>query len=52
MKTPKNPAGTRRSARMSATMGTAEHKIPALAARPVAASVTGWAVSAQIPIGT
>ena len=40
MKTPKNPAGTRRSASRSATIGTAEHKTPAVAARPSAAAVT------------
>ena len=52
MKTPKNLAGTRRSASMSATIGTAEHKIPAVAARPSAAPVTGWLASAQMPTGT
>jgi hypothetical protein len=52
MKTPKNRAGTRRSAGMSAIIGTAEHKIPAVAARPSAAPVTAWLLSAQMPIGT
>ncbi len=52
MKTPKNLAGTRRSARMSATIGTAEHKMPAVAARPSAAPSGGWLVSAQMPTGT
>jgi hypothetical protein len=51
MKTPKNLAGTRRSARMSATIGTAEHKMPAVAARPSAAPVSGWLTSAQMPTG-
>ncbi len=49
MKTPKNPAGTRRSARMSATIGTAEHKMPAVAARPSAAPVSGWLARTQMP---
>jgi len=52
MKTPKNRAGTRRSARRSAIIGTAEHKRPAAAARPRAAPVTGWLASAQMPTGT
>lgn len=52
MKTPKNLAGTRRSARMSATIGTAEHKMPAVAARPSAAPSSGWLASAQMPTGT
>ena len=41
MNTPKNLAGTRRRASRSATIGTAEHKTPAVAARPSAATVTG-----------
>jgi hypothetical protein len=52
MKTPKNLAGTRRSACMSATMGIAEHRIPAVAARPSAVSVTGWLTMVQRPTGT
>jgi hypothetical protein len=52
MKTPKNLAGTRRSALRSAIIGTAEHKTPAVAARPRAAPVTGWLARAQIPAGT
>ena len=52
MKTPKNPAGTRRSASRSATIGTAEHSTPAVAERPSAATVTGWLASAQMPTGT
>jgi len=52
MKTPKNLAGTRRRACMSATMGIAEHKIPAVAARPSATNVTGWLTRVQIPTGT
>jgi hypothetical protein len=51
MKTPKNLAGTRRRASRSATMGTAEHMTPAVAARPRATAVTGWLVSTQIPTG-
>jgi hypothetical protein len=51
MKTPKNLAGTRRSASRSATIGTAEHMTPAVAARPRATAVTGWLVSTQIPSG-
>ena len=51
MKTPKNRAGTRRSACRSAIIGTAEHRMPAVAARPSAAPVTAWLFSAQIPIG-
>jgi hypothetical protein len=38
MNTPKNLAGTRRSASMSATIGIAEHKTPAVAARPPTAA--------------
>ena len=52
MKTPKNLAGTRRSASRSAVIGTAEHKTPAVAARPSAAAVTGWLARAQMPTGT
>src|SRR5262249_56362726 len=52
MKTPKNLAGTRRSASRSATIGTAEHNSPAVAARPSAATVAGWLASAQMPTGT
>jgi hypothetical protein len=52
MKTPKNLAGTRRSAARSAIIGTAEHKTPAVAARPRAAPVTGWLARAQMPTGT
>jgi len=52
MNTPKNRFGTRRSARMSATMGTAEQASPAIAARPSAVTVTGWLISTHIPIGT
>jgi len=52
MKTPKNLAGTRRSASRSAVIGTAEHKTPAVAARPSAVAVTGWLARAQIPTGT
>ncbi len=52
IKTPKNLAGTRRSARRSATIGTAEHKTPAVAARPSAAPVSGWLARAQLPTGT
>ena len=52
MKTPKNLAGTRRSACMSATIGIAEHKSPAVAARPSAVSVTGWLTRIQMPTGT
>ena len=51
MKTPKNLAGTRRSASRSATIGTAEHSSPAVGARPSAVTVTGWLASAQIPTG-
>ena len=52
MKTPKNRAGTRRSASRSAIIGTAEHRMPAVAARPSAAPVTAWLLlSAQMPIG-
>jgi hypothetical protein len=51
MKTPKNRAGTRRSACRSAIIGTAEHKMPAVAARPSAAPVTAWPLSAQMPTG-
>ena len=51
MKTPKNLAGTRRSACRSATIGTAEHNRPAVAARPSAAPVTGWLANAQMPTG-
>jgi hypothetical protein len=51
MKTPKNLAGTLRSASRSATIGTAEHMTPAAAARPSATAVTGWLVSTQIPTG-
>ena len=52
MNTPKNPAGTNRSARRSATIGTAEQSTPATAARPTAVSVTGSCTSTQIPTGT
>jgi hypothetical protein len=52
MNTPKNLAGTRRSASRSAVIGTAEHKTPAVAARPSAAAVTGWLARAQMPTGT
>jgi hypothetical protein len=52
MKTPKNLAGTRRSASRSATIGTAEHMTPAVAARPRATAVSGWLVRTQIPTGT
>jgi hypothetical protein len=52
MKTPKNRAGTRRSASTSAVIGTAEHRTPAVAARPSAAAVTGWPTMAQMPTGT
>jgi hypothetical protein len=52
MKTPKNLAGTRRSASRSATIGIAEHNRPARAARPAAAAVTGWLTSTQMPTGT
>ncbi len=52
MKTPKNLAGTRRSASRSATIGTAEDKTPAAAAWPIAAGVTGWLARTQMPAGT
>ena len=52
MKTPNTPAGTRRSASRSAVIGTAEHKMPAVAARPIATVVTGWLVNSQMPTGT
>jgi len=52
MNMPKNLAGTRRSASMSAIIGTAEHSRPAAAARPSADSVTGRLASTQIPAGT
>lgn len=53
MKTPKNRAGTRRSACRSAIIGTAEHRMPAVAARPSAAPVTAWLlINAQAPSGT
>src|SRR5262249_34077268 len=52
MKTPKNLAGTRRSACRAATIGTAEHNRPAAAARPSATPVTGWLANAQMPTGT
>jgi len=52
MKTPKNLAGTRRSAIRSATIGTAEHMMPAVAARPSAITVTGWLARTQMPTGT
>jgi hypothetical protein len=52
MNTPKNRAGTRRSASRSATIGTAEHRTPAVAARPTAAAVTGWLARTQMPTGT
>jgi hypothetical protein len=50
--TPKNLVGTRRSASRSAIIGTAEHKMPAQAARLRAAAVTGWLARTQIPTGT
>jgi hypothetical protein len=40
MNTPKNLVATRRRASRSATIGTAEHKTPAVAARPSATAVT------------
>jgi hypothetical protein len=40
MKTPNTLAGTRLRASRSAVIGTAEHKMPAVAARPTAAAVT------------
>jgi len=52
MNTPKNLAGTRRSASRSAVIGTAEHSTPAVAARPSATAVTGWLARAQRPTGT
>jgi hypothetical protein len=52
MNTPKNLAGTRRSASRSAVIGTAEHRTPAVAARPSATAVTGWLARAQMPTGT
>jgi len=52
MNTPKNLAGTRRSASTSAVIGIAEHSTPAVAARPSAAAVTGWLARAQMPTGT
>ena len=52
MKTPKNLAGTRRSASRSAVIGIAEHNTPAGAARPSAGAVTGWLARAQTPTGT
>jgi hypothetical protein len=51
MKTPKNLAGTRRRASRSATIGTAEHMTPAVAARPRAMAVTGWLARTQMPTG-
>jgi hypothetical protein len=52
MKTPNTRAGTRRRASTSAVIGTAEHKMPAVAAWPIAEGVMRWLVSIQMPTGT
>jgi hypothetical protein len=52
MKIPKYPAGTRRSANRSARSGTAEDKIPAVAAYASAATVGGCRTSTTMPTGT
>ena len=51
MNTPKNRAGTRRSASRSHVIGTAEQNSPAAAARPRAAVVTEWLARTQAPTG-
>ena len=51
MKTPENLADSPQGG-VSATIGTAEHSSPAVAAWPRAVPVTGWLTRIQMPIGT
>ena len=52
MNIPKWPAGTRRNDSRSARSGTAEDKIPAVAAHVSATTVGGCRIRTMIPIGT
>lgn len=52
IKSPKNRAGTLRSAKRSARNGTTEERMPPVAANARVATVGGWWMRTAIPIGT